>query len=86
MSYSVRNRKPAHTEKRIGGNVIFIDTENTFRPERVNQIAESMGVTNTDEILEKIFVCKTYNSGHLEFIATYFPLTKIGTNSKKAIT
>ena len=24
----------------LGGNVIFIDTENTFRPERINQIAE----------------------------------------------
>jgi len=55
-------------KKGLGGNVIFIDTENTFRPERVNQISEALGVLNPDEILEKIFVCKTYNSGHLEFI------------------
>ena len=52
----------------LGGNVIFIDTENTFRPERVNQISEALGVLNPDEILETIFVCKTYNSSHLEFV------------------
>jgi DNA repair protein RadA len=27
-------------KKGLGGNVIFIDTENTFRPERVSQISE----------------------------------------------
>jgi DNA repair protein RadA len=52
----------------LGGNVIFIDTENTFRPERVNQISERFGYTNPETILSKIFVCKIYNSSHLEFI------------------
>ena len=52
----------------LGGNVIFIDTENTFRPERINQIAEAYGVTDTDKILSSIFVCKIYNSSHLEFV------------------
>ena len=28
----------------LGGNVIFIDTENTFRPERIHQIAEAYGI------------------------------------------
>ena len=28
----------------LGGNVIFIDTENTFRPERIHQIAENRGI------------------------------------------
>ena len=55
-------------KKGLGGNVIFVDTENTFRPERVSQISESIGIINPEKILEKIFVCKTYNSGHLEFI------------------
>jgi len=28
----------------LGGNVIFIDSENTFRPERIHQIAENREV------------------------------------------
>jgi DNA repair protein RadA len=50
-----------------GGNVIFIDTENTFRPERVHEIAEAYGV-DPEKILSQIFVCKIYNSSHLELI------------------
>ena len=52
----------------LGGNVIFIDTENTFRPERINQIAEGYGITDPEKILSSIFVCKIYNSSHLEFV------------------
>ena len=47
----------------LGGNVIFIDTENTFRPERVHQIAEAYGI-DPEKILSSIFVCKIYNSSH----------------------
>lgn len=42
----------------LGGNVIFIDTENTFRPERVHQIAEAYGFTNAEKILSNIYVCQ----------------------------
>jgi DNA repair protein RadA len=28
----------------LGGNLMFIDTENTFRPERIHQIAEQRGI------------------------------------------
>lgn len=52
----------------LGGNVIFIDTENTFRPERVHQISESYGYPNPEKILSNIYVCKIYNSSHLEFV------------------
>jgi DNA repair protein RadA len=51
----------------LGGNVIFIDTENTFRPERIHQIAEAHGI-DPEKILASIFVCKIYNSSHLEFV------------------
>jgi DNA repair protein RadA len=54
--------------KGLGGNVIFIDTENTFRAERIFQIAEHKGISQPDEILRKIFVCKIYNTSHLEII------------------
>ena len=43
----------------LGGNVIFIDTENTFRPERINQIAESYGVANPEKILVPFLYAKS---------------------------
>jgi DNA repair protein RadA len=49
-------------------NVIFIDTENTFRAERVHQIAEGRRLGSVEEILKRIFVCKIYNSAHLEYV------------------
>src|SRR5215469_7233178 len=52
----------------LGGNVIFIDTENTFRSERIFQIAEHRGISEPDEILRRIYVCKIYNTSHLEMI------------------
>src|SRR5438128_5647317 len=52
----------------LGGNVIFIDTENTFRPERIHQIAENRGIKEPEDMLRKIYVCKIFNSGHLELI------------------
>jgi DNA repair protein RadA len=54
--------------KGLGGNVIFIDTENTFRAERIFQIAEHKGIREPDEILRKIYVCKIFNTSHLEVI------------------
>src|SRR5215468_7374362 len=54
--------------KGLGGNVIFIDTENTFRSERIFQIAEHRGISVPDEILRRIYVCKIYNTSHLEMI------------------
>ena len=51
----------------LGGGVIFIDTEGTFRPERVDQIARARGL-DSNEILKKVAVCKAYNSSHLELI------------------
>ena len=52
-------------------NVIFIDTENTFRLERVHQIAErkrKRTIELVEEILKRIFVCKIYNNAHLEYV------------------
>ena len=46
-------------------SIIFIDTENTFRPERVHQIAEARGL-DSEEIMKKVFVCKINNSVQLE--------------------
>ena len=46
-------------------SIIFIDTENTFRPERIHQIAEARGL-DSEEIMKKVFVCKINNSVQLE--------------------
>ena len=47
--------------------MIYIDTEGTFRPERIQQIAESRGFVSS-EVLKNITVCKVYNSSYLELI------------------
>ena len=46
-------------------SIIFVDTENTFRPERVHQIAEARGL-DSQEIMKKVFICKIINSAQLE--------------------
>src|SRR5919202_1144621 len=51
----------------LGGGIILIDTEGTFRPERVDQIARARGL-DPSEILKKVAICKAYNSSHLELI------------------
>ena len=45
--------------------IIFIDTENTFRADRVYQIAEQNGFDPLT-ILQKIYHCKIFNSEELE--------------------
>jgi DNA repair protein RadA len=44
----------------LEGNVIFIDTENTFRPERIHQIAENRGINDPEQILRQTYVCKIF--------------------------
>ena len=45
------------------GKAVFIDTEGTFRPERIKQIAEAIGA-NPEKILKNIFVARAFNSDH----------------------
>jgi DNA repair protein RadA len=47
----------------LEGEVIIIDTENTFRPERISQIARAMDV-DPIEALHKIHVARAFNSSH----------------------
>ncbi len=44
-------------------NAIYIDTENTFRPERIIQISEALELDPT-KILDNIVVARAYNSDH----------------------
>jgi len=45
------------------GKSVFVDTEGTFRPERIRQIATGMGL-NPDNVLKNIFVARAFNSDH----------------------
>ena len=47
----------------LEGHAIYIDTENTFRPERIRQMAEAVGLEPV-EVLKKIHVARAYNSNH----------------------
>jgi DNA repair protein RadA len=48
--------------------VVYIDTENTFRPERITQLAEGVGI-NPEDALNRIMVAKAYNSDHQMLLA-----------------
>ena len=45
------------------GKCVFIDTEGTFRPGRIKQIAEAKGF-NSEKVLKNIFVARAFNSDH----------------------
>ena len=46
-----------------GGKAVFIDTEGTFRPERIMQIAEGIGA-DPEKVLKNILVARAFNSDH----------------------
>lgn len=48
--------------------VFYLDTENTFRPERIIQMAEALDL-DTEKILENIVVARAYNSDHQMLLA-----------------
>lgn len=51
----------------LEGSCIYIDTEGTFRPERIKQMATANELDPT-AVLANIKICKVYNSGNLEYI------------------
>ncbi|CAH1964109.1 unnamed protein product [Acanthoscelides obtectus] len=59
----------------LGGKVMFIDTEHTFRPDRLRAIADRFNLDQT-AVLENILYARAYNSEHqfelLESVAVKF--------------
>jgi DNA repair protein RadA len=51
----------------LDAGAIYIDTEGTFRPERIAEIAESRGM-DSEKVLSRITVARAYNSAHQELI------------------
>jgi DNA repair protein RadA len=60
MSVMVQKSKE---EGGLEGGVLYIDTEGTFRPERIVQIAQAHDM-DPEKILDNIIVARAYNSAH----------------------
>lgn len=57
------------TEKSgLNGGVLYIDTENSFRPERIAQIAKFRGL-DPEKVMKNIYVARAYNSNHQMLLA-----------------
>jgi DNA repair protein RadA len=54
----------------LKGNAVYVDTEGTFIPERIYQIAESLGL-DPHETLENIFLARAYNSSHQSLLTEH---------------
>ena len=52
----------------LEGACLYIDSENSFRPERVAAIAEAQGLA-PEEALKNIYVARAYNSDHQMLLA-----------------
>lgn len=53
----------------LGRGVVFIDTEDTFIPSRIEQIADRHEQLEADEVLENIHVARAFNSDHQMLLA-----------------
>lgn len=53
-----------------GGKTIFIDTENTFRPERIQAIAKRFDMDER-QVLDNIYVARAYSVDHLNSLMYY---------------
>ncbi|HZD36042.1 MAG TPA: DNA repair and recombination protein RadA [Nitrososphaeraceae archaeon] len=67
MEISPHNDAEKSNKHSTSGNIIFIDTENTFRAERAYQIAEQKGLDPLT-VLNTIYHCNVFNSEELESI------------------
>ncbi len=62
MKLSVNTQLP-EKDGGLDGKVLFIDTEGTFSPQRVYQMAQAMGY-EPEKILDGIIYSRVYNSDH----------------------
>ena len=74
----------------LGGHTVWIDTEQTFRPERITQMAEGLE-QDVDKVLQMIHVARAFNSHHQMLLvdkanelATDFPIRLIVVDSLTA--
>ncbi|KAI2805455.1 Meiotic recombination protein dmc1 [Blomia tropicalis] len=63
MSHTLCVTCQVPTTNYSGGKAIFIDTEQTFRPDRIRQIAERFDL-EVDTVLENVLYIRAYTSEH----------------------
>lgn len=69
----------------LDGECVFIDTENTFRPERIEQISDGFELDH-GEVLQKIHIARAFNSAHQILMADKInELIQNGSNIKLVI-
>jgi DNA repair protein RadA len=69
----------------LDAECVFIDTENTFRPERIEQIANGFEL-DMEEVLQKIHIARAFNSNHQILMAEKVnELIQSGTNIRLLI-
>jgi len=51
----------------LGGGALYVDTENTFRTERLVQMAQHMGL-NPEEVVKNVIFAEAYTSDHQMFL------------------
>jgi len=61
LAVNIQKQDPSAT-------VVYIDTENTFRPERIIELAKGAGL-NPDDVLKNIKIARAYNSDHQMLLA-----------------
>ena len=66
------------------GDVFYIDTEDTFRPERITQMARGQGL-DPDQVLARIHVARAYNSAHQMLLVDEIKRVGKGLNVKMII-
>jgi DNA repair protein RadA len=62
MTFCITTQLPPQ-QGGLNAKVLFLDSEGTFAPQRIHQIAQAMSL-DPDKILEGIFIARTYNSDH----------------------
>jgi len=68
----------------LAGNVLYIDSENSFRPERVIQVAKAKNL-DPEKVLKNILVARAYNSDHQMLLAEKSPEIIMEKNIKLVI-
>lgn len=51
----------------LGGSALYVDTENTFRTERIVQMAQHLGL-NPEEVVKNVIYADAYTSDHQMFL------------------
>ena len=72
------------SEGGFDGDVFYIDTEDTFRPERITQMARGHGL-DPDAVLSRIHVARAYNSAHQMLLVDEIKRMSKGLNVKMII-